>query len=144
MYDQTIDTRLTKSPNLNVSRPVLQLPWSNLLKPGINSRKMQLEQRRQMMLRPHLGDQQFYCLRCDLYYKFDGMSRICRVILFICYKLCCDIALLRQIFECMLLWQSPPRSTIYQNHICYEILNSCRPYMLNSQDAHVMNTYLFL
>ena len=33
-----------------------------------------MEQRRQAMLQPHLSDQQVYwLLRCDLYYKFEGI-----------------------------------------------------------------------
>ena len=61
--------RRTKSPNLNVSRLVLQLSLPNPMKPDVRSRmKMQLEQRRQAMLQLHLSDRQFYCpLRYDLY-----------------------------------------------------------------------------
>ena len=35
---------------------------------------MQFEQRRQAMLQLHLGDQQFYCLRCILYHRIDSIS----------------------------------------------------------------------
>ena len=68
-YCKISNIRRTKSPNLNVSRLVVQLSLPNPMKPGVKLRmKMQLEQRRQAMLRLHLSDQQFYCLlRCDLY-----------------------------------------------------------------------------
>ena len=59
----------TKSPNLNVSRLVLQLSLPNPMKSGVKSiMKMQLEQRRQAMLQLHLSDRRFqYLLRCGLY-----------------------------------------------------------------------------
>ena len=50
-----------KSPNLNVSRLILQMSLSNPLKPGVKlRRKMKLEQRRQAMLQLHLSDKQFH------------------------------------------------------------------------------------
>ena len=69
IYRKISNIRRTKSPNLNVSRLVLQLSLPNPMKPGVKSRmKMQLEQRRQAMLQLHLSDRQFCCLlRCDLY-----------------------------------------------------------------------------
>ena len=68
---QISNIRHTKSPNLDVSRLILQL---FLPKPGVKSRmKMQLEQCRQMLLQLHLSDQRFYCLlRYILYERFDG------------------------------------------------------------------------
>ena len=68
-YRKISNTRCTKSPNLNVSRLVLQLSLPNAMKPGVKSRmKMQLEQRRQAMLQLHLSDRQFYnLLRCVIY-----------------------------------------------------------------------------
>ena len=55
--------RRTTSQNLNGSRLVLQLSLPNPLKLGVKTRmKMQLEQRRQVMLQLHLIDQQVYCL----------------------------------------------------------------------------------
>ena len=61
--------RRTKSPNLNVSRPIVQLSLPNPMKPCVKSRmKMQLEQLRQAMLQLILSERQFYCLlRCVLY-----------------------------------------------------------------------------
>ena len=51
----------TKSPNLNVSRIVLQFSLPNPMMPTVKSRmKMSLEQRRQAMLQIHLSDRQFY------------------------------------------------------------------------------------
>ena len=54
-----------------------KLPPPNPLKPGVKSRmKMQLEQRRQVMLQLNLSDQQLYCLLgCDLYYRFDSIYK---------------------------------------------------------------------
>ena len=68
-YHKISNIRRTKSPNLNVSRPVLQLSLPNPMKPGLKSRmKMKLEQRRQPMLQLHLSDRQFCCLlRCGFY-----------------------------------------------------------------------------
>ena len=65
----------TKSQNFKNSRLVLQLSLPNALKPGVKSRmKMQLEQRRRVMLQLHLSDQQVYCLlKCVLYYWFYGI-----------------------------------------------------------------------
>ena len=65
-YRKVSNIRRTKLPNLTASRLVLQLSLPNPMKPGVKSRmKMQLEQRRQAMLRLHLSDRQFYCLlRC--------------------------------------------------------------------------------
>ena len=47
------------------------------LGPGVKlGMKMQLKQRRQVMLQLHLSDQQVYCLpRCDLYWRFDSINR---------------------------------------------------------------------
>ena len=62
-YCKISNIKCTKSPNLNVSRLVLQLSLPNPMKPGVQSRmKMQLEQCRQAMLQLHLSDWQFYCL----------------------------------------------------------------------------------
>ena len=59
--------KTTKSQNLNVSRPVLQLSLPNPLKPGVKSKmKVKLKQCRQAMLQLHLSDQQFYCLKMRL------------------------------------------------------------------------------
>ena len=68
-YRQTSNNRRTTSPNLNVSRSILQLPLPNPLKPGVKSRmKMSLEEWQQAKLQLHLSDQQLICqLRCDLY-----------------------------------------------------------------------------
>ena len=68
-YRKISNIRRINSPNLNVSRLVLQLSLPNPLKPGVKSRMtMLLEQRRQAMLQLHLSDRQFYCLlRCALY-----------------------------------------------------------------------------
>ena len=68
-YRKISNIRRTQSPNLNVSRLVLQLSLPNPMKPVVKSRmKMQLEQRRQAMLQLHLSDRHFYCLlRCVLY-----------------------------------------------------------------------------
>ena len=68
-YCQISNISCTKSQNSNVSCLVLQLSLLNPLKPGFKWRmKMQLEQRRQAMLRLHLSDQQCYSpLRCILY-----------------------------------------------------------------------------
>ena len=67
-YHQTFNIMHTKSQNLNVSRIVLQTSLPCPLKPGVKSRmKMQLEQRRQVMLQLHLSDQQFHCPRGILY-----------------------------------------------------------------------------
>ena len=73
-YRKISNTRHTKSPNLNVSRLVLQLSLPNPMKPVVKSRmKMWLEQRRQAMLQLHLSDRQFYCLlKCVLYQRLDG------------------------------------------------------------------------
>ena len=72
VYRKISNIRRTKSPNLDVSRLVVQLSSPNLMKPGVKSRmKMQLEQRQL-----HLSDRQFYCLlRCVLYQRLDGMFR---------------------------------------------------------------------
>ena len=66
VYHQIYNIRRTKSHNLTVSRLALQLPFCNLLKPGVKFwMKMWLEQRRQAMLQLHLSDQWFNCLlRC--------------------------------------------------------------------------------
>ena len=50
----------------------------NLMKPGVKSRmKMQLEQRRQVMLQLCLCDQHFYyLLRCILYERFEGNLQV--------------------------------------------------------------------
>ena len=66
----------TQSPNINISRLILQLPLSNPLKPVAKLRmKMKLEQRGQVMLQLHLSDQQFNCLlRCVLYQRLYGIS----------------------------------------------------------------------
>ena len=62
IYRQISNISCTKFQNLNVSCLVLQLYLPNPLKPDVKSRmKMQLEQRRQAVLQPHLSDQQFYC-----------------------------------------------------------------------------------
>ena len=68
-YRQFSNIRCTQTPNIYVSRLVLQLSLPNPLKPGVKlGMKMQLEQRQQAMLQLHLNDQQFYCLiRCALY-----------------------------------------------------------------------------
>ena len=59
-YRQTSNTKRTESPNLNISRLILQLSFPNVLKPGVKSRmKMYLMRRRQAMLQLHVGDQQF-------------------------------------------------------------------------------------
>ena len=51
MYRQISNIRLTKSQNLNVSCLILQLSLAKPLKPRTKSRmKMQLEQRRQLIL----------------------------------------------------------------------------------------------
>ena len=56
-YHKSSHIRRIKSHNLNDSRLVLQL---SLPKPGVQSKmKMQLEQRRQAVLQPHLSDQRF-------------------------------------------------------------------------------------
>ena len=60
-YREISNVRRTKSPNLNVSRLVLQLPLYNVLKPCVKSwMKMEMEQRQQAMLQLHLSDQQFF------------------------------------------------------------------------------------
>ena len=58
-----------KSPDLNVSRLVLQLSLPDPLKPDVKWRmRMYLEQRRQAVLQMPLGVQQLHCpLRCGLY-----------------------------------------------------------------------------
>ena len=68
-YHKISNIRRTKSPNLNVSSHVLPLSLPNPTKPGVKSRmKMELEQRRQVMLQLHLNYRQFYCLlECVLY-----------------------------------------------------------------------------
>ena len=53
-YHQISNISVTKSQNLNVSHLVLQLPFPNLLKPGVKSRMS--------MLQLHLSDQKIYCL----------------------------------------------------------------------------------
>ena len=64
-----------KSRNLNVSRPGLQLPLHDILKPCVKPKIMLLEQRRQAMLQLHLSDQGFNCLlNCVLCYRLDGIS----------------------------------------------------------------------
>ena len=75
-YSTISNIRCTQSPNLNVSRLVLQLFLPNPMKPGVKSRmKMQLEQRRQAMLQLHLSYQQFHSLlRCNLYKRFDDRT----------------------------------------------------------------------
>ena len=76
-YRQTADISVTESQNLNVSRPVLQLYLHNPLNPRIKTRmKIQMEQFRQALLQLNLSDQQFYCLSCDLYYRFDDSSQV--------------------------------------------------------------------
>ena len=56
-YRQIPNISRTKSQKLHVSRLVVLLPLSNLLKPGVKSRmKMWLEQRRQAMFQLHLSD----------------------------------------------------------------------------------------
>ena len=64
--------------NLDVSHLGLQLFLCNILKPGVKSRmKVQLEQRRQVMLQLHLSDQQINCLlKCVLYYRLDGREHL--------------------------------------------------------------------
>ena len=66
---KTLNIRCIISRNFNDYHLFLQVTLSNLLKRGVKSRmKMQLEQRRQVMLQLHLSDQQCYCPRwCDLY-----------------------------------------------------------------------------
>ena len=60
-YLQISNIRRTKSQNLNIYHLVLQLPLCNLLKPVVKSKmKMQLEQRRQVMLQLHMSDQQSF------------------------------------------------------------------------------------
>ena len=68
-YCQLSNIRRSKSPNLNISRLVLQLSLPNPLKPCVKSRmKMSWSSRRQAMLHLHLNDQQCYCpLKCGLY-----------------------------------------------------------------------------
>ena len=76
-YRQVSYISRTKSQHFEDSRTAMRLPLSNNpLKPDVQSgMKMQLEQRRQAMLRLHLSDRQFYCLlRCDLYWRFYGKS----------------------------------------------------------------------
>ena len=84
VHRQISNMRRTKSQNLNVSRPVLQLSLCIILEPGVKSRmKMQLEQRRKAMLQLHLSDQQFYCLlRTHLILEIwrYPCHRVCRVI----------------------------------------------------------------
>ena len=77
-YRKTSSISRTKFQNLNVSCILMQLSWLNSLKPGVKLiMKMLLEQRRQAMLQLHLSYQQFYCLlRCDLYERFYGSSRV--------------------------------------------------------------------
>ena len=56
-YRQLSNIRRAKSENLNVSRLVLQLSLSSPLKLGVKSRiKMQLEQRRQAMVKTYIRD----------------------------------------------------------------------------------------
>ena len=60
-YRKISNIRRTKSLNLNVSRLVLQLSFPNPMKSVVKPRmKMQLEQRRQVMLQLHLSDGQFF------------------------------------------------------------------------------------
>ena len=68
-YRQFSNIKRTQSPNINVSRLVLQLSLPNPLKPRVKLRmKMELEQRGQAMLQLHLSDQQcYFLLRCILY-----------------------------------------------------------------------------
>ena len=57
IYRRIFNIRRTKSPNLNVSRLVLQLSLPNPMKPSVKSRmKMWLVQRRQAMRQLHLSD----------------------------------------------------------------------------------------
>ena len=66
-YCQISYIRRTQLQKLNVSHLVLQLSLPDLLKPCVKLRmEMQLEQRRQVMLKLHLSDQQFDCLKVRL------------------------------------------------------------------------------
>ena len=57
MYRKISNIRRTQNQNLNDSRLIMQLPLPNPLKPDVKSRmKMELEQRRQVMLQLHLSD----------------------------------------------------------------------------------------
>ena len=60
-YRQASYIRRTESQNVNVSRLILQLSLPNPLKPGAKS-LIKIQQRRQPVFQPHLGDQQFDCL----------------------------------------------------------------------------------
>ena len=63
----------TESPNINISRLVLQSSLSDPLKPGVKFRmQMWLEQRRQAMLQLHSSDQKFHC---QLVYKVDRSNQ---------------------------------------------------------------------
>ena len=74
-YRKTSSISCTKSQSSNVSCILLQLSSLNPLKPDVKLRmKIELEKRRQAMLQLHLSYQQFYCLRCSLYYRFYGNS----------------------------------------------------------------------
>ena len=78
-YRQFKNIGRTKSRNSTDSCLVLQLSFSNLLKPGVESRmKIQLEQR--------LNGQQFYCL---LRYLIRGLTVKCIILIrlrvFICH-----------------------------------------------------------
>ena len=66
---KSLNIRCTESPNLNVSRLVLQLSLHNILKLCVKWRmRMQLVQRRQAMIQLHLSDEQFnWLLKCVLY-----------------------------------------------------------------------------
>ena len=61
-------------PNLDIYRLSLQLSLRNLLKLSARRRmKVQLEQRRQAMLQPHMSEQQLnWPLKCGLYYRYGG------------------------------------------------------------------------
>ena len=72
-YHQFSNISATESPNINISRLVLQSSLSNPLKPGVKLRmQMWLEQRRQAMLQLHSSDQKFHCL---LAYKVDRSNQ---------------------------------------------------------------------
>ena len=85
MEKQVVDThrhiskiRHTECQNFNVSRLILQLPFSNALTWGVKSRmKMQLERCRQVMLQLQLGDDQLYFLLRYAYIKGLMISLVC-------------------------------------------------------------------
>ena len=74
-YCQTYNIRCSKSPNLNVFHLTLQLSLPKLLKLGVKLKWWcgWSSTNRRWILQLHLHDEQFYCLRCVLYSRFDGI-----------------------------------------------------------------------